>query len=202
MLAGHRLRDCGADWICGPRSTIYVEAHCTCIKTSWRVHWTLEHSQSATVSLQTSTIRLAEAKTHSLPWAFHIAPAIPRTSLSGGSSNASQSHEHSRARAQTATCRRTHRIPRSCHGTSNPRTADETSRRAWHGPDICSLHQPDLARRYFDRTIEIADGTLVSRGTHPDREPVRRLQADAISGLAALIGSFFPPCSLFRICGH
>ena len=41
---------------------------------------------------------------------------------------------------------------------------------------ICSLHQPDLARRYFDRTIEIAERrTLVSRGTHPDREPVRRL---------------------------
>lgn len=28
---------------------------------------------------------------------------------------------------------------------------------------ICSLHQPELARKYFDRTFEVADNTVVAR---------------------------------------
>lgn len=41
---------------------------------------------------------------------------------------------------------------------------------------ICSLHQPALARRYFDRTVSIAQGTLDWHGGGVMSEPVRSIR--------------------------
>jgi ABC-type phosphate/phosphonate transport system ATPase subunit len=39
---------------------------------------------------------------------------------------------------------------------------------------ICSLHQPELARRYFDRTLAITNGSLVCEPELRAREASRR----------------------------
>jgi len=38
---------------------------------------------------------------------------------------------------------------------------------------LCSLHQHDLARRYFDRVVEVAGGTLVCRAAAAEPLPLR-----------------------------